>query len=426
MSTFLLTSFGLYSGAALCSAVVARGAWSLWKGWLHRQQQQKKTVAETAGFLKQVRAVRLRNRAANPLRAAWKGTRSLRVIAVADEAEDCRSIYLADPTGSPLPAFQSGQYLTFELAQSNSDRPLVRCYSLSDRPRSDYYRVTIKRALPPAQLSSIPPGLGSSYFFNHVRPGTMLDVKAPAGNFFLDPSHRDPVVLIGGGIGITPVLAMLNTIVHEQPGRRVFFFSGMRSCREHPFQHHLRAIAAEHPQVTLHISHSSPGPGEVPFRDFDYEGRITIEVLRKVLPSNNFRFYVCGSGAMMADLIPALEAWGVPERDIHYESFGPSTTRKLKQLVMSLDEAPANAPRVRFERSGCEVEWKDSADSLLALAEQQNLPLDAGCRTGNCGTCVIKLLQGKVTYARPPGVPLQPGECLPCVAIPTGDVILDA
>ncbi len=424
MSLFL-SSLGLYSGAAICSAVAARGAWSLWKRWKRTELRQKKTAIETTRFLRLVDAVRLRTRAKNPARAAWQGTRQLKVIAVADEARDVRSFYLADPAGKPLPDYQPGQYLTFEFPQLNSDRPLTRCYSLSDRPRPDYFRVTIKRAWPPNGLSTIAPGLGSSYFFEHVRPGATLEVKAPGGSFFLDPAHRDPVVLIGGGIGITPVLAMLNTIVHEQPGRRVYFFSAMRSFAEHPFQHHLRAIAAEHSQVRLHVSHSSPLPEEVPGSDYDHFGRLNLDVLRDVLPSNNFKFYVCGPGSMLAELIPALEAWGVPERDINYETFGLSTLRKMQQTVMLLDEPTTASAIVRFACSEKEAAFTPETESLLTLAERNGVHLEAGCRTGNCGACVTKLLAGRVTYARKPGASIGAGECLPCVGVPAGNVVLD-
>lgn len=136
-----------------------------------------------------------------PGAGAWSGWRSFRVEArqIEDAAQSVCSYYLRPEDGLPLPAYLPGQFLTFKLTLASGDE-IVRCYSLSDAPSTDRYRVSIKR---------VPGGRSSNHFHDYVQPGSLLQVRAPAGHFHIDRSLA-PVVLIAGGIGITPLLAMLN------------------------------------------------------------------------------------------------------------------------------------------------------------------------------------------------------------------------
>jgi ferredoxin-NADP reductase len=122
--------------------------------------------------------------------------------------------------GKVLPPFLPGQFLTFRLdvPTTGGTEQIIRCYSLSDAPRPDSYRVSIKRVLPP-EGSQLPAGRSSSFFHDQVAVGSLLQVRAPAGHFHIDRSDA-PVVLIGGGIGITPMLSMLNWCLAEQTWAR--------------------------------------------------------------------------------------------------------------------------------------------------------------------------------------------------------------
>ncbi len=141
--------------------------------------------------------------------AAWNGFRTFRVDRkdIEDVAQSVCSFYLVPEDAQPLPAFLPGQFLTFRLdvpTPVGTTEQIIRCYSLSDAPRPDYYRVSIKRVPAPAG-SGFPPGRSSNFFHDHVAVGDILQVRAPAGHFHIDRSDA-PVVLIGGGIGITPML----------------------------------------------------------------------------------------------------------------------------------------------------------------------------------------------------------------------------
>lgn len=411
----------LLVGLALCGFVVSQTAWGVIGGWRKKRKCNRDRVTRKLAFLEQVAALARAARAAETRFAAWKGTRPLRLAAVVDEADNVRSFYLTPDDDYSLAPFEPGQYLTLHLSIADFDRPLVRCYSLSDRPREDYYRLTIKRSLPPREHPDVPCGRASNYLHDHVRVGDLLQVAAPRGNFFLRPERKTPIVLIAGGIGITPLLSMINDLTHRGLTEEVYVFVGVRNGRQHPFKEHLEQLASEHPKLRLLVSYSAPRNHDEPYRDFQHVGRVTIDHLREVLPSNRFDFYLCGPGSMLEDLVEGLDAWGVPEERIHLEAFGPSTVRRTKKA----ESTGSIGSFVRFDRSDRVSEWKADCASLLDLGEAAGVPLVSGCRVGNCGACLVPL-DGKVQTLCEPGFPVPTGHCLTCISVPAGDVVLEA
>jgi ferredoxin-NADP reductase len=360
----------------------------------------------------------LKNRSSLP----WNGLRKFVVKRKVLEAEGMASFYLGPHDGKALPEFMPGQYLTFQLRPPGQTKPVIRCYSLSDRPRNDYYRITVKR-VPAADGSA--PGVGSNFFHDGVNEGDILDVKAPGGHFFLDPAGDGGVVLIGGGIGVTPMLSMLHTLVERRSRREIWFFYSVRNREEHIMQDLLRTIGLENPNVHIVVCYSRPNKDDVPGEHYDASGRVSGALLKQHLPSNNFDYYMCGPGSMMEGMTIDLGGWGVPEAKIHFETFGPSSVKKLGAVSrppMPIDKKFA----ITFKRSGKDVEWTGACSNLLELAEQAGIPIPSGCRAGNCGTCVVAFQKGDVTYVQPPGSPPEPGTCLTCVAMPKSDMVLDA
>ncbi len=133
-------------------------------------------------------------------------------------------------------------------------KPVVRCYSLSDSPhRSDYYRVTIKKEPAPPDKPELKPGVASSFFVDLVKEGDILDVKAPAGNFFLDMTKETPVVLVSGGVGVTPMLSMAHAINAAGGKREIYFFFGARNSKEHIHKDEMLRMASEYENVHLHV-----------------------------------------------------------------------------------------------------------------------------------------------------------------------------
>lgn len=365
--------------------------------------------------------------------AAWSGWREFRVIrrAFEDPAQTQCSFYLAPVDGKPLPDFKPGQFLTFSLDVADGaavtgvrQRTITRCYSLSDRPDSGQYRVTIKRVPAPADHPEFEPGISSNHFHDHVRLGDVLRVKAPSGHFFIDPDVSVPAVLIGGGIGITPMMSMLGWCLAEQPRRVLHLYYGLRNSEEHAYKAVLEAHAATHASLRLHIVYSRPGPMDELGRDFQHHGHVDVDLLRRTLPLGRHQFYVCGPPAMMQTLVPAMADWGVPIADLHYEAFGPASVK-----LPGAEPAPATLVtevEVQFRRSGRTLTWDGQDASLLDFAERHGVAVESGCRSGGCGSCETRVAEGSVQYERAPDHDVAADHCLLCVGRPATPLVLEA
>lgn len=357
---------------------------------------------------------------------AWSGTRKFRVDRVVDEARDIRSFYLVPHDGKDIPMFHPGQFLTFKLRIPNQPKEVVRCYSLSDSPfERNHYRISVKRLDPPPKAPDAPPGLSSNYLHREIQPGDILDVRAPGGGFYLDMAQHRPVVLIAGGVGITPVYSMLKALIDSNDQREIWFYYGLRNAEEYCYREILESIMAEHGNVNLRICMSDVRD-ESPEQPFYRLGqRVSVELMKQELPSNNYVFHICGPPPMMAGVTADLEAWGVPTSDIRTEAFGPASVKKTEKPEMAAAAEAGVTFKVEFARSGKTLEWTN-ADNLLEFAEDNGIMLDSGCRAGGCGTCSTAVKSGKVDYVREPDTQPEEGSCLACVSRPQTDLVLDA
>ena len=353
----------------------------------------------------------------------WKGFRDFRVQrrVFEDANQTVCSFYLVPVDKEPLPSFYPGQYLTFQFHLPSSVPPqkVVRCYSLSDAPNSDYYRITVKKV--PSPQPHIPAGLCSHYLHEQVHEETILSVRAPAGHFYLTEFLKGPIVLIAGGIGITPLLSMVQSCLHHTPQREVWFYYGVRNGREHLMKELLVELAKKHPQLHLHICYSQPEEGDREGIDYHHKGHVNLTLLRLTLFLKLYHFYVCGPKAMMESLVPDLRAWGIPEENIHYEAFGPASLAKP-----ALPKASNTAVTVTFSQSNQSFPWSNSATSLLEFAEDHGITIPSGCRAGHCGTCQTRLEEGEVEYRQSPDSDLPPGTCLLCITVPKTNITLSA
>lgn len=124
---------------------------------------------------------------------------------------------------------------------------------------------------------------------------------------------------------------------------------------------------------------------------------------------------------MMESCYHDLLAWGVPEKKLHSEAFGPSSLKKA-----SLPDDVATSAKILFKKSKKTLSWEGGQASLLELAESQGLKLRFGYRGGACGTCKVGLLKGSVAYSTPPGAHVDAKHCLVCISLPKGDLEIDA
>ena len=360
---------------------------------------------------------------------AWSGFRKFRVAKKVLEADSVCSFYLEPHDGRPLPPFEPGQFLNFRLNIPDQPKPALPCYSLSDCARPDFYRVTIKRLGPPPSAPDVAPGVSSSHFHDQIEEGSIIDVKAPKGQFYLNTTHHTPVVLVGGGIGITPVLSMLNHIVESGSTRETWVFIGVRHGAEHVMKDHLKEIAAKYPNVKLVVMYSDPRDEDKLGDDYTEKGWVSVDLFKSMLPSNNYDYYFCGPPPMMNALFEGLREWDVPEDNIHYEAFGPATVGKKKEAQQKVGDGPiegADPINVTFSRSGKTLKWNPSADSLLQFALDNGVAIDHSCEAGNCGTCVVALKSGELNYFSDPAEAPEPGTCYTCVTTPKGPIDIDA
>jgi ferredoxin-NADP reductase len=353
---------------------------------------------------------------------AWQGWRKFEIHKKVPETGDISSFYLCPHDGQPIPKFLPGQYLTFQLRVPGQNKPVTRCYSLSQSPEQRAsYRVSIKRLGPPPKEPTAPPGVGSGYFHGNLNEGDIVDVKAPSGHFHLDIEHQGPVVLIGGGIGLTPVMSMLDYLVDIGSQRETWFFYGLNNSSEHVLPSHFRDIGLQHPNVNIVICYSRPLDHDMMGDHYDIPGHVSVDLFKKLLPSNNYQYYLCGPPPMMDSITDGLKDWGVPDEHVHYEAFGPATVKK----VVSEPQTGVTHD-VNFVRSGKTLKWDGSCGNLLDFAEQNDIPMDSGCRAGNCGTCITAIRSGDIEHISPTGMDVEKGSCLACISVPKSAIEVDA
>ncbi len=355
-------------------------------------------------------------------RLCWNGTRKFVVTRKTEEANDICSFELKPHDGKILPLFQPGQFLTFQLHLPGQEKPVIRCYSLSDCPSIEKYRVTIKK---------VPDGLGSGYFHNEVQQGTILDVQSPRGSFCINPTTLKPMVFIAGGVGVTPFLSMLSAIEQSRSQIEIFLFYAVQSQQDLIQSNYLQELANRHENIHVFTGFSKELPENID-KNKHFTGHLTVEYMKSILPSNNYNFYLCGPPPMMESLINGLNAWKVPKNKIHSEAFGTSSVKASKKIAEKPDSdkkekksTPQSTFSVTFKKSQKELKWKNSDEDLLSFAEAAGISVEAGCRAGSCGSCETAIQSGSVSYLKPPGYQCPLGSCLPCVAIPDSPLELD-
>ncbi len=361
---------------------------------------------------------------------SWEGFREFTVQqkVFEDSTHSICSFYLVPEDNQPLPPFKPGQFLTFRLLvvdpSTGKSKTIIRCYSLSDAPHSGYYRVSIKRVPSPANSPDIFPGLSSNYFNDHVMEGSKLEVRAPSGHFFLHDESPLPIVLIGGGIGITPLLSMINTLLSRGDKHKIWLFYGVRNSSEHMMKTYLQTLAEDIHNFNLCVSYSAPVETDIEGVDYHHHGRIDIPLLQNRLIHTHHQFYVCGPKGMMESVVPGLETWGVRHDSIFYESFGPATL--IKQNSDNDNTADSGNKMITFEKAEKTFKWNSGFGSLLEFAEAKGIHVDSGCRAGSCGGCQTKIASGEVAYKQQPDADVEEGHCLLCISTPISDLTLIA
>jgi len=383
-----------------------------WKGSFQALLEQEANQASTGN-------ARLTGAATPP--PAWPGFRTLRVARMERESISVISLSFESVDENPLPAPLPGQFLVLRFRPGSDTAPIRRSYSMSGAPKAGTYRVSIKQEVD---------GAGSTFLCNHVKVGDVLEVSAPRGNFALRPGEQ-PVVLLGAGIGATPLLAMLHELRSTASHREVWWLYGTRSGGEHPFAMESRALIKSLPLGRGYICYSRPSATDRLGQDFDAPGRLGLPVLKQLGVPHEADFYLCGPAEFLGSLKSALAAWGVSASRVFTEIFGSGEA--IHPGIHSAQTRPAHQPKgpagpgpqVSFTRSGLTVAWRSDWHCLLELAEACDVPVRWSCRTGVCHTCECALIGGAIDYLPEPLEPPAEGNVLICCSRPRGDIEID-
>ncbi len=340
--------------------------------------------------------------------------RPFRVVQVVNESQTIRSFHLEPADDAGLPRFQAGQHLPIRFRLPQETNTVLRTYTISTAPSDGTFRISVKRQ-----------GVVSQHLHDNVKIGDIIEAKAPAGCFTVDARERRPLVLISGGVGMTPMLAMLRHVVYEglrtRRIRPTWFFHASRTRAERPFDAEI-ADLAKSAREAVRVVQVVSGAAEKGGPSGEHAGHIDLALLRRVLPFDDYDFYLCGPAAMIQGLYDGLREMRIPDDRIFSEAFGPSALKRKPDQVKTTEPPlpnPATASvLVRFAKSEKAVLWEPGGATLLEMAESLGIRPDSSCRGGSCGTCKTRVLKGQVTYSFAPAAPRQTNEALICCALP--------
>lgn len=250
----------------------------------------------------------------------WSGWRDFAIESVVEESAVIRSFTLVPVDGYPVLRHKPGQYLGFSFEVPGIGM-LRRNYSISCAPNDRAYRITVKREAAPNPDSA--PGQVSTWLHDKARPGSILRVSTPAGDFFLDEAAEGPVVLLSGGVGLTPMVSMLEAIAAGRPNR-AWFVHGAENGRVHAMGGHVRKLAEGRPNIQVRTFYAAPTAEDRAGRDYDEAGFVSPAWLAANTPVAEGTYFLCGPKPFLRAMVKALAGMGVAAERIRYEFFGPA------------------------------------------------------------------------------------------------------
>lgn len=335
----------------------------------------------------------------------WRNERRLRPLALVvrareEVAGDLLRLTLAHPRRRGLPRFDAGQHVLMLAPAGPGGRAIRRAYSLAAwHPRPTQYELGIKRE---AQ------GAMSSWAWDALLPGSVVRVSPPRGEFVLGPDDSE-LVLTGGGIGITPMRAMVHAaLARPDSSRRIVLLHAARHAEALLYRAEFDRLAELHPRFSYLPLVSRPTAawrGE--------RGRLDARrMLDAVSRPGSAQFYLCAGTALLESLHTGLLAAGITPAQIHWEAFGMAAAAGGYGQAITLGDGR------RIETAG--------EPSLLATLEAHDCAPPSECRAGSCGQCRLRLEAGEVRWMLAPACRLDDGDILPCVCQPAGDLRIRA
>ena len=351
----------------------------------------------------------------------WRGFTEAEVIAIGDAADDVKSVSLRPAERVALPDYAPGQHITVRLDGLEDGGKETRSYSLTGTardPNREHYTIAVRRVLAPVNQPDAPPGRVSNQIHDGLKVGDTVLMKAPSGTFTPPETTDDPVVLVAGGIGITPFISYLETVACNTAQPRIHLVYANRNRRSHAFADRLTELKARIRRLSVLDIYDRPDPEDVQSGYCDKVGFVdTSDILHPSLPGHVVPLiYQCGPPAMMDAVERLLDAAGHPAGRLFRETF---------VSLEPTNELPTGPFTVEFSKSGLTVEWNPQSGSILQLGDAAGLDLARGCQVGQCESCVQRIVSGKIVYRTDIEFD-EAGHCLACQAVPASDLVLDA
>ncbi|EON69622.1 hypothetical protein W97_08882 [Coniosporium apollinis CBS 100218] len=249
----------------------------------------------------------------------WKGWRKFFISRKVRESDEITSFHLVPVDKDTLPTFEPGQFVSIRCYIPEIGFYQPRQYSLSDIPNGKYFRVSVKREF---AAGIRPAGRISNVLHESLPEGSEVDVSMPFGEFVLDVNTTTPVVLMSGGVGLTPMMSMLKKLVEQGKMRRVVFVHAVRNGRVHAMKETLSQIIAENPQVSRAVFYEEVSDSDVEGVDYDFVGRADLSRIKEKVVLPDAHYYLCGPLPFMNAQRKDLESIGIDQGHIHMEVFG--------------------------------------------------------------------------------------------------------
>lgn len=243
----------------------------------------------------------------------WDGFKDFVITDKVKESDIITSFYLKPKDNSQIADYNAGQYLTIRVTMPNEKYMQIRHYTISAAPGADSYRISVKK-----EIDSTPNGVVSTYLHDSVEIGDTVEASAPAGTFTLEENDQ-PITLISGGVGITPMVSMLETLASNQSTQSINFVHAARNSDIHAFHDHVTELVTALPNASYTYGYSDLESKE----HGDFKGYLTKEVLEKTVTENTI-CYIVGPIPFMKHVAHLLNEIGLSDENIRYELFGPA------------------------------------------------------------------------------------------------------
>jgi nitric oxide dioxygenase len=248
-------------------------------------------------------------------KGSWIGWRKFTIAKIVQESDEIKSFYLQPEDKKDIANFFPGQYISIKtfIAELGYEQP--RQYSLSSSFDNEYYRISVKKE---KGIDTIPDGIFSNMLHNK-KTGESIDVSAPAGVFYADPESVNPLVLISGGIGSTPLMSMVETNKASLQKNKTVWVHSCRNENVHAFKDTIEKLNSQENWLTSYVFYET-----LPNHETNaIEGRINLNQYKEEIIINDAKYYICGPKMFIRKQYESLIELGVSKEAIFYEEFGP-------------------------------------------------------------------------------------------------------